>query len=243
MNSALPDTSTETINAARLGFWAALLSAVLAVVSFSIAVTAVPISGPFCPADCVAYPFTNVAAYVPHDYIWMYPAMLMIMVFVVMMGALDGATTGERRVYARVALNFALITATLILADYYIQIAVMQPSILRGENEGLALLTQYNPHGVFIALEDLGYFLMGVSFIFGAFIFAGRRGLERALFWVFLLGGTAAILAYFAYYAIYGTQLEYRYEVAAISIDWFMLLVTGVLLSIWFRRQLRAART
>ena len=50
----------------------------------------------------------------------------------------------------------------------------MQPSILLGETEGFALLTQYNPHGVFIALEDLGYFLMGMAFVFLGALFAGR---------------------------------------------------------------------
>jgi hypothetical protein len=33
----------------------------------------------------------------------------------------------------------------------------MQPSLLKGETEGLTLFLQYNPDGIFIALEDLGY--------------------------------------------------------------------------------------
>lgn len=234
--------SAESPNttASRLGFWASILTALLAAIAFAKAVTTLPISGPFCQANCVAYPFTDVAAYVPHDYIWMYPAMLMIVAFVVQMVSLQSSTSAERRVFGQAALGFALIGATLILADYYIQIAVMQPSILRGESEGLALLTQYNPHGVFIALEDLGYFLMGGAFLFAALIFAGRKGLERALFWVLLVGGLAAVAGYFVLYALYGTNLEYRYEVASLTIDWATLCVAGILLSLWFRRHLRA---
>jgi hypothetical protein len=35
---------------------------------------------------------------------------------------------------------------------------------------------------------------------------------------------------------IYGKDLEYRFEVIVLSIDWTVLIVSGVLLSIWFRR-------
>ena len=33
-----------------------------------------------------------------------------------------------------------------------------------------------------------------------------------------------------------GSDLEYRYEVVAILIDWITLIVSGVLLSVFFRR-------
>ncbi len=226
--------------AARLGFWAAIATAALAAISFGFAVTTLPISGPNCLADCVSYPYADVRAYVPHDYVWMVPAMLMVMAFVVLMVSLQAAATRERRVHAQVALAFATISAALLLADYYIQFAVMQPSILQGESEGFALFTQYNPHGVFIALEDLGYFLMALSFVFSAAGFARGRGLERAIRWLLLVAGVAVIAAWFALYAIYGTQLEYRFEVASITIDWLALFVGGILIALWFRRSLRA---
>jgi hypothetical protein len=28
---------------------------------------------------------------------------------------------------------------------------------MNGETDGLSILTQYNPHGIFIALEEIGY--------------------------------------------------------------------------------------
>ncbi len=240
--SAMPNTLHEDIPAARLGFGAAIASAVLAVVAFARAVTTLPISGPMCLVDCVDYPFSDVATYVPHDYIWMYPAMLLMIASIVLFVALHACTPAARRVFGQAALTFTAISAGLILIDYYIQIAVMQPSILRGESEGLALLTQYNAHGVFIALEDLGYFLMGIAFLFAALIFAGRKGLERALFWVLMVGGLTAVAGYFIFYAIYGTNLEYRYEILSLTIDWATLCVAGSLLAIWFRRRMRAAK-
>jgi hypothetical protein len=50
---------------------------------------------------------------------------------------------------------FATISCTLLVGDYFIQISVIQPSLLKGETDGIALLTQYNPHGIFIALEEV----------------------------------------------------------------------------------------
>jgi hypothetical protein len=39
-------------------------------------------------------------------------------------------------------------------------------SLMNGQAQGIALLTQYNPYGVFIVLEELGYLLMSLSFLF-----------------------------------------------------------------------------
>jgi hypothetical protein len=33
----------------------------------------------------------------------------------------------------------------------------LQPSLLAGETEGIAMLSQFNPHGLFIILEEPGF--------------------------------------------------------------------------------------
>jgi len=117
-----------------------------------------------------------------------------------------------------------------------VQLAVVQPSLLKDETEGLSLWSQYNAHGLFIALEELGYLLMGVAFAFMAPVFAGRDRLERVLRWLL---GTAAALSIgllIALAAIYRSDLEYRYEVAVISVVWLTLIAAGVLIAIVFRR-------
>jgi len=58
--------------------------------------------------------------------------------------------------------------------------------------------------------------------------------------WIFV---TAFILAMVALAVIsinYGLDREDRFEVAVLSIDWLVLIVDGVLLSIIFRRQSKA---
>ena len=231
----LPRVAHDPLSA-RVGFWAALLTALLTATAFAFAIRAIPISGPNCPGDCVAYPFADVAHKVPGDYIWMYVAVLHTLTYIVMMVALADVLRARRHIFAQIALAFATMGAVSIIADYYIQIAVAQPSIVQGEFEGFALLTQYNAHGVFIALEDMGYFLKAVAFFFVALPFAGGRGLERAIFLVLSTGGAIGVLAWFVMYAIYGFTLEYRYEVLALSVDWLLLIVGGALLALWFRR-------
>jgi hypothetical protein len=210
---------------------------VLTAVSFGLAITAIPQVGPFCPGDCIEYPYTDPAlvAKVPHDYLWMYPAILLMLTFVVLVASIHRAAPERAQDYSTVALAFAVMSAGIFAADFYVQIAALQPSLLRGEWEGVALLTQNNPHGVFIALEELGYILMSLAFLFAAPVFAGRRWFERALRWLFVLAALLTLGGWGVYYAVYGYGMEYRFEVFAISVNWLTLLVGGVLASLWFR--------
>jgi xanthine/uracil permease len=108
---------------------------------------------------------------------------------------------------------------------------------MKGQTEGLAALIQYNLHGVFIAMEELGYLLMSLSFLFVAPVFGGRSRLEAAVRWIFAGAFFLAIAALIVISLIYGLERLDRFEVVVISIDWLVLMVNGVLLSILFKRQ------
>jgi len=231
-------TDRERQTARTIGFWSALLTAVLTFISFAIAIFTLPISGPFCQSGCVAYPFApaNIAPYVPHDYVWMYPASIVPLAFFVLVVCFHHVAPPGRRLYSQIGVALTLLFVALIVTDYYLQIAVLQPSILRGETDGLALVTQYNPHGIFIALEDLGYLVLAIAFGFLAAIFTGRTQIERALRWLFTLSAVLVIGGFILLRWLYGYDLEYRFEVYAISIDWLTLIIAGILLRIWFNR-------
>ena len=49
------------------------------------------------------------------------------------------------------------------LVDYFLQLTVVVPSLQAGETDGLSLFTQYDPHGLFIAMEALGYLMLTVA--------------------------------------------------------------------------------
>jgi hypothetical protein len=107
---------------------------------------------------------------------------------------------------------------------------------VKGELDGLAALTQYNPHGVFIALEEAGYLLMAVAFLFADLAIPPANRLYRLIRWVFGIGFTAVTILFVGLSIAYGLDVEYRFEVAAIAVDWTVLIVTGSLLAVSYWR-------
>jgi hypothetical protein len=166
----------------------------------------------------------------------MYPGLILALTFVVLMACIHYYTRDDKKIFSQIGLSFALISATVITLDYFIQLAVMQPSLLKGETDGLSLFSQYNPHGIFIALEDLGYLMMSAALLFAAVGFAGRARLERAIRWLFITSSLAAVGAFIGLSLIYGQDLEYRFEVVVLTINWIVLIVAGALLSVLFKR-------
>lgn len=236
-------TNVETANSARqsvcrLGFWTSILTAVAAAAALAIAITtAPPRSGPFCMGDpCITYPYTDAAAFVPNDYLWMYPAFLMAPLFVMLVVCIHHYVSIDKKVFSQIALSFAVISAAALATNYFIQLTVVQPCLLKGEVEGLSLFSQYNPHGVFIALEDLGYLMMGVAFLFAAAVFGRRERLERVIRLLFITGSVLAVGSLLLLAPLYGRDLEYRYEVVVLLVDWIALIVSGALLSVFFKR-------
>jgi hypothetical protein len=102
------------------------------------------------------------------------------------------------------------------------------------------MLIQYNPHGVFLALEELGYLVMGLSFLFMAPVFANRSRLESAVQCIFVIAFIVEIVSLAVISVNYGLDRQDRFEVVVLSIDWLVLITNGVLLSIVFRRELKA---
>jgi hypothetical protein len=105
--------------------------------------------------------------------------------------------------------------------------------------DGISLLTQFNSHGVFIALEGVGYILLAVSFMCIVPVFSKENLLERWLRWL-LAGGFSLLVLSFIYCSMrYGLKREYRFEVAAISIDWLVLIAAGIMIAVVFHRGAR----
>ena len=74
----------------RVGFWAAVLTVLLTAATAVAGVATPARSGPFCGPTtwaCVPAPYTDVAQFIPGDYLWLIPAILLAPVFVVLMAA------------------------------------------------------------------------------------------------------------------------------------------------------------
>jgi len=225
------------ISANRLGFWSAILTAVMAAVFFAV--------GFVSPVRYISYPYVDVASstcgglqlvsceFISMDYIWLYPAFLLAPIFVVLMACIHYYAPVDRKIFSQIGLSFALVYAAVITTDYFIQWTVVQPSLLSGETEGLSLFTQYDPHGIFIALEGLGYLMMSVALLFAAAVFTGGR-LERAVRWLFVMSFILAIGS-FAGLSLLRYDIV-TFEVTIIMINCTVLIVSGALLSILFKR-------
>ena len=225
--------------ATRLGFWTAIVTIVVVAVFAVVAIPTPPRSGPFCASACVAYPYVDVAQFIPGDYLWLLPGILLAPTFVVLMACIHAYAPEPKKIYSRIGLSFALIYAVVILVDYYLQLTVVVPSLQAGETEGLSLFTQYDPHGVFIALETLGYSMLTVALLFAAPVFAGGR-VERSIRGLFVLSFVLAVAA-FVGLALLGHDLV-AFEVTVLMIIWIVLIASGVLLGVVFRRARQASR-
>jgi len=240
-NQVTPSKPVNSImnNAYLLGFYSAILTTVLTVVTFIIAIFTPPISGPFCVDSCINYPFANVVLRFPRDYLWMYTAILLILIYVVLMVCIHHYASREKKIFSQIGLSFALISAAILIIDYFIQISVIQPGLVNGEIDGIAILTQYNPHGIFIALEEIGYLMMSVAFLCLAPVFSGTNRLESTIRWIFIISFILTITSLIILSIFYGINREYRFEVAVITINWMVLIVSGILLSVVFKRAIR----
>lgn len=230
-----------TSNVYKLGYYAGLVTALATLITFGIAIFTTPLSGPYCAQNCYRYPYNDIASRFPRDYYWMYPAIILVLFYYVLMTAIHHTARKDKKIFSHIGLSFALMSTIVFVIDYFLQISVVQPSLLQGETDGIALLSQFNPHGIFIVLEELGFLLMSLSMFFMAPVFSGKAKIEKAIKWIFAGSFVLTVLTFILYTIFYGILREYRFEVAAISINWVALIVSGLLLSIFFKR-LEAAK-
>ena len=228
----------ESNTVSKVGFYAAILTTLLTVVTFIIAFNTPPLSGPGCSAGCFNYPYSDIASRFPRDYYWMYPAILLFLVYYILMVSIHYFAPAEKKVFSQVGMSFALISTATLVTNYYLQISVIQPGVVLGETDGIAMLSQFNPHGVFIVLEEIGFFMMSLSMLFMGPAIVGATKVEKAIRWLFVACFVLNIISFTIFSVFYVLQREYRFEITTISINWFTLIAAGILLSILFKRAL-----
>jgi hypothetical protein len=223
----------------KIGLYSSIALPILTIITFGFAIIAIPPSGPNCPGNCMDYPFRDLLTYYPRDYYWMYLAIFQLFAFLIFVISIHYNAPLEKKVLSFISVAFALISTTVLLVDYFIQFAVVPISMIKGETEGIALLTQYNGHGLFIALEELGYIMMSITLFFLAPIFSNSNRLEKSIRWILILQFILNILSFVLYTYKYGIDRNYRFEVASISINWLSLITAGFLISVFFKRMIK----
>ncbi|MBN2276015.1 MAG: hypothetical protein JXK95_16920 [Bacteroidales bacterium] len=226
-------------NVLRFGYYSSLLLAIITFITFGLGIMAVPPVGPYCPGDCFEYPYLDSLSNYPKDYYWMFFSVFQLIIYVVFMVSVYFIAPAEKKINSFTGFAFALIATAVLMADYFVQFAVVPISLMKGEEDGIALLTQYNENGLFIALEELGYIMMALSLLFIAPVFSKHPALDRTLRWILYIPMPLIILFFIFYTVRYGIERSYRFEVAAIGIDWLALIIIGILAAIFFKRKLK----
>ncbi len=133
---------------------------VVTLITFALALTAIPISGTNCPGDCISYPYLDTVAQFPRDYRWMLPAIVLLLIYVVLVVFIHGYAPEHKGVFAQIGLAFSVMSAIILVCTYYILAAVVPVSLMHGETEGIAM--------------DISRRVLAVN---------GRAGSDRAPLW------------------------------------------------------------
>lgn len=224
----------------KFGWYISIITTLLTVITFGIAIGTPPLSGPFCTGSCFEYPFTDIASRFPRDYYWMFPAIILSFCYLIMMITIYQTAPENKKLFGLIGVSFAIMASLILIADYFIQVSVIQPSVLAGETDGISLLTQFNPHGIFIVLEEIGFLFMIFSFFVMFPIFNGATSLEKSIKWIVIIGFLLAVVSLTMVSIMHGIHREYRFEVIIISITWLELILISFLISRYFKAKYSA---
>ena len=130
-----------------------------------------------------------------HDSTWyglvvlLVPSLFLGISFVIMMGGLHRQAPLGRRVWSQTGLTFAIMYATLICMNYFVQLTLVAPALYQGNVSDSVRPFLFNVFNSFTYSVDLlGYSFMGLSTLFAAFVFRGP-GLERTVRWFMIANG------------------------------------------------------
>ena len=157
-----------------------------------------------------------------------FPSFWLALSFVILMISIYHYASDDRKIWAHIAVAFAIMYAALNAGVYFLQMTVVVPFILNGQAEEVAFITL--KMGTFIyGLDVLGYSLMSLATLFAAPVFVGGR-LERWVRWSLIANGllTPALL------------LQQNFPTFAIAALWAITFpIATALLAVLFKRKMK----
>lgn len=124
------------------------------------------------------------------------PSLLLGSSFLIMMSALHQASEIGRKAFSQAALSFAIVYATLISLVYFVQLTLVGPRIAAGDARDLEVLLFVPYRSFLFAVDLLGYSMMSVSTLFGAFALPATRAARIAKLFMLLNGALLPFLAF-----------------------------------------------
>jgi hypothetical protein len=168
----------------------------------------------------VAPPWDNMLTLVPS--LLLAPALLALLVCV------HYTAPGDKQVWSHLAVAFAGVYVALVSMVYVVELAVVEPLIMRGDAARAGLMT-IEPGGVLNAIDGLGCAFLGLALLHAAPVFAGR-GLDRLIRWLLLANGAAVVPILLTYF------VDRAFLLIAGPVWGIAIPTVSVLLAIWFRR-------
>ena len=185
----------------QLGFWSAATATLL-----------VAIAG--ITATASIQPFATVVGF------------LLTLSFLVVIACIHSHASEERKVFSLVGLSFAIIYATLISVNYFIQL-----TFVRQTTFDVSVFDMTNTQSMMWVIEVLGYFFMGLSTLFTAAVF-GSGKVESLVKWLFIANGILGILTPIAY----ALSLPIEVLLGGLIIWDILMPISTALLAYFFRR-------
>ena len=192
---------TEKKYVYQLGFWSATVATLLVAVAGITATASIQ-------------PFATVVGF------------LLTLSFLIVMACIHSYASEERKVFSLVGLSFAIIYATLISVNYFIQLTFVRWSTL-----DVSIFDMANNQSMMWVIEVLGYFFMGLSTLFAAPIF-GKGKVESLVKWLFVANGILGILASIAY----ALSLPMEILLGGLIVWDILMPISTALLAYFFKR-------
>lgn len=169
----------------------------------------------------------------PAYYLAQATAFLTTPLFVVLMACLFPITAEDKKIFALLALAFAVMYAVLGGINYYVQMTAVRLAMLNGQMDAMAPFLTTNL-SVMFAFDILGYFFLTLSALAAVPLFMGA-GLESRIRWVLGINfvvGVAAVIG-----NLIGNPMLL---LPILPATWIMAGVATGLLAVWFRRGMQA---
>jgi len=189
----------------QLGFWSAAVATLLVVVAGITATASIQ-------------PFATVVGF------------LLTLSFLVVMACIHSYASEEKKVFSLVGLSFAIIYATLISVNYFIQLTFVQQTTF-----DVSVFDMTNNQSMMWVIEVLGYFFMGLSTLFAAPVFGSGR-VESLIKWLFVANGILGILTPIGY----ALNLPIQVLLGGLIIWDILMPISTALLACFFKRAERA---
>jgi hypothetical protein len=158
---------------ARIGFWSALLASIFSII-YIIGQLAewIGLLGSGGGPENASTPLGLV--------LLLTPSLFLGSSFLILMLCVHYYAPEDKKIWSHAGLIFATIYTVLISINYYVQLTLVLPHLLRNEVESIRFLL-FIPFDSFLySVDILGYSFMSLSTLFAAFAFMGP-GLERTI--------------------------------------------------------------